>query len=173
MMGTTVPKTCWSVYKWINKNLLKFFKAIVRLVGVLSHFNYLEDARNHKLKQKITLCIHNKLCVLIINCGEPLQIIQIAQWKRVCRNEVSVLVSQVTLLLLDSYRLFVSIAAPQFRNEQCRDSCNSKDSTNCYQEPALRRATQLGKEWIILDTTLLLIRLLRGLLWSLTGAFLP
>jgi len=76
-----------------------------------------------------------------------------------------VLVSQVTLLLLDSYRLFVSTAVPQFWSEQCRDCCNSKGSTNCYQEPALRRATQRGKEWIILDTTLLLIRLLRGLLW--------
>jgi hypothetical protein len=36
------------VYKWINKYLLKFLKVIVRLVGVLSHFIYLEDARNHK-----------------------------------------------------------------------------------------------------------------------------
>jgi len=81
-----------------------------------------------------------------------------------CRNKIFVLVSQVTLLHLDSYRLFVSTAVPHLRNEQCRDSCNSKGFTNCYQEPAIRRATQRGKEWIILDTTLLLIRLLRGLL---------
>jgi hypothetical protein len=40
--------------KWINKNFLKFLEVIVRLVGVLSHFIYLEDARNHKLK------IHHK-----------------------------------------------------------------------------------------------------------------
>jgi uncharacterized short protein YbdD (DUF466 family) len=30
------------------KSFKSFFKVIVRLVGVLSHFNYLEDARNHK-----------------------------------------------------------------------------------------------------------------------------
>jgi hypothetical protein len=35
--------------------LLKFLKVIVRLVGVLSHFIYLEDARNHKPKIFSTL----------------------------------------------------------------------------------------------------------------------
>jgi hypothetical protein len=41
MMGTTVPETCWALHMWINKNLLKIFKVIVRLVGFLSHFNYI------------------------------------------------------------------------------------------------------------------------------------
>jgi hypothetical protein len=36
----------------VNKqNLLKIFKVIVLLVGVLPHFNYLEDARNHEPKK--------------------------------------------------------------------------------------------------------------------------
>jgi hypothetical protein len=40
MMVTIVPETCWAVYKWINKHLLKFLKVFVRLVDVLSHFIY-------------------------------------------------------------------------------------------------------------------------------------